>query len=163
MRNKKSRKSHFWSSLSQFISDHVESAKDWILRLFEPQNDKITSEQTAHVKQHKSLKKKTCIIHYKSFKNSETLGFEPRMQVAPHNTLAGCRLQPTRPCLLLRYIHNNIKIFFFKELFIKTNPHLLDKGFVYALYLINRTDYNYLLTFVSLLLPAILPEFLILH
>ena len=30
---------------------------------------------------------------------AETLGFEPRMQVAPHNTLAGCRLQPTRPSL----------------------------------------------------------------
>ena len=33
------------------------------------------------------------------FLNSETVGFEPTIQVAPYNTLAGCRLQPTRPRL----------------------------------------------------------------
>ena len=26
--------------------------------------------------------------------NSEKVGFEPTVQVAPHNTLAGCRLKP---------------------------------------------------------------------
>ena len=30
-------------------------------------------------------------------KNTEKMGFEPMMQITPHNTLAGCRLQPTRP------------------------------------------------------------------
>ena len=45
MANKKSRKSHFWSSLSQLFSDLVKSAKGWILRHFVPQNDEITSEQ----------------------------------------------------------------------------------------------------------------------
>ena len=30
-------------------------------------------------------------------KNSEKVGFEPTVQITPHNTLAGCRLKPTRP------------------------------------------------------------------
>ena len=37
------------------------------------------------------------------------------MQVAPHNTLAGCRLQPTRPCLHLRYFYLIINIFIFNK------------------------------------------------
>ena len=46
MVNEMSRKSHFWSSLSQLLSHLVKSAKGWILRRFESQNDKIVSEQT---------------------------------------------------------------------------------------------------------------------
>ena len=32
------------------------------------------------------------------------MGFEPMMQITPHNTLAGCRLQPTRPLLLFTLV-----------------------------------------------------------
>ena len=32
-----------------------------------------------------------------SLLKSEKVGFEPTVQIAPHNTLAGCRLKPTRP------------------------------------------------------------------
>lgn len=30
---------------------------------------------------------------------AEKVGFEPTVQVTPYNTLAGCRLKPTRPLL----------------------------------------------------------------
>ena len=46
--------------------------------------------------------------------NPEKEGFEPSVQVTPYNTLAGCRLKPTRPLL-----HANIvilaQIFYFSK------------------------------------------------
>ena len=39
---------------------------------------------------------------------SETERFELSVQVTPHNTLAGCRLKPTRPRFQKRPLHNNI-------------------------------------------------------
>ena len=50
--------------------------------------------------------------------NSETERFELSVQVTPHNTLAGCRLKPTRPRFLSDIIYNNTNILFFKILFI---------------------------------------------
>ena len=35
---------------------------------------------------------------------AEKVGFEPTVQITPHNTLAGCRLKPTRPLFPFRYI-----------------------------------------------------------
>lgn len=55
---------------------------------------------------------------------AEKVGFEPTMQITPHNTLAGCRLQPTRPLLLfiffslyhklicMQIVHYTFKCFF---------------------------------------------------
>ncbi len=65
-------------------------------------------------------KQKSLYVLHTSLKMAETLGFEPRMQVAPHNTLAGCRLQPTRPCLHLHYTHVSINNFFVKGKFKRT-------------------------------------------
>ena len=50
---------------------------------------------------------------------SETERFELSVQVTPHNTLAGCRLKPTRPRFLKRLYYNSINIFFFKIFYIK--------------------------------------------
>ena len=47
---------------------------------------------------------------------SETERFELSVQVTPHNTLAGCRLKPTRPRFLSDLLYNTINIFFFKAI-----------------------------------------------
>ena len=52
------------------------------------------------------------------FLNSEKMGFEPMRQITPPNTLAGCRLQPTRPLLLLiRFPLFYHKLFFVQILY----------------------------------------------
>ena len=53
------------------------------------------------------------------FQKSEKEGFEPSRQITPPNTLAGCRLQPTRPLFQKRKLILSKKSFFYK-LFIKT-------------------------------------------
>ena len=62
---------------------------------------------------------------------SETERFELSVQVTPHNTLAGCRLKPTRPRFLSDNIYNNTniknyqKFFYIKRRYLKPPCHTL--------------------------------------
>ena len=108
--------------------------KNWIASGFRPRNDKkyfrpkwtikYTSLRSFALELLKFLRnwssnlkpyhyKKPFTKRQKAF-YSETERFELSVQVTPHNTLAGCRLKPTRPRFLSDNIYNITNILFFK-------------------------------------------------
>ena len=79
-------------------------------------SDKISSCRVLISFVQHSAKRGHTIKVYPLLIKSETERFELSVQVTPYNTLAGCRLKPTRPRFLSAYFYTIIKSFIFQLL-----------------------------------------------